>query len=72
MVLLKTPTISKAAEGVCGKLNLIYTGPFKITNLPFINVAELTDITGKRKGKATTGYWYVFRLSVRIASFLVW
>ena len=22
--------------------------------------------------KATTGYWYVFRLSVRIASFLVW
>ena len=50
MVLLKTPTISKAAEGVCGKLNLIYTGPFKITNLPFINVAELTDITGKRKG----------------------
>ena len=22
--------------------------------------------------KATIGYWYVFRLSVRIASFLVW
>ena len=26
----------------------------------------------KTTRKATTGYWYVFRLSVQIASFLVW
>ena len=33
------------------------------------SILPILNITGS---KATTGYWYVFRLSVRIASFLVW
>ena len=52
------------------KQNLLRLGePQSLQQMP-IHLFEHDYLPGP--SKATTGYWYVFRLSVRIASFLVW
>ena len=50
LVLIKTHFLSRAEAHYSKKLDLLFSGPYKIIKFPYTNVVELATIEGVRKG----------------------